>query len=60
MATAVQLLARGKTVTHVAFDLGFESVSAFTFSFRHCFGNSPGRYRSKQTIGNYNSKSSIQ
>jgi AraC-like DNA-binding protein len=60
MATAVQLLARGKSVTHVAFDLGFESVSAFIFSFRHYFGDSPGQYRLKQTIGNSNSESSIQ
>ncbi len=58
--SAVQLLAGGKSVTHVAFDLGFESVSSFIFSFRHYFGDSPGQYRLKQTIDNTNSKSSIQ
>lgn len=60
MVTAVQLLARGRSVTHVAIDLGFESVSAFIFSFRHYFGDSPGQYRLKQALGNVNSKSSIE
>ena len=48
MAAAVQLLARGKSVTHVALDLGFESVSAFIFSFRQYCGDSPGQFRQRR------------
>ena len=47
MVHAVQLLAVGKSVTQIAFDLGFESVSGFVCSFRQSFGVSPGQYRSK-------------
>ncbi len=52
MVHAVQLLASGKTITQIALDLGFESVSAFVFSFRQYFGVSPGQYRSKQVSQN--------
>jgi len=48
MVHAIKLLASGKTITQIALDLGFESVSAFIFSFRQYFGLSPGRYRAKQ------------
>ncbi len=46
MVHAVQLLASERTITEVSFELGFESVSAFIFSFRKYFGISPGQYRS--------------
>ncbi len=52
MFAAIQLLANGRSVTNIAFDLGFESVSAFVCSFRHYFGDSPGQYRSKQCLSN--------
>lgn len=48
MVHAVQLLASDRTVTQVALELGFESVSAFIFSFRKYFGMSPGQYRSSR------------
>lgn len=60
MVTAVQPLARGRSVTQAAMDLGFESVSAFIFSFRHYFGDSPGQYRSKQTLHTTTSSSRIE
>ena len=46
MVHAIQLLANNKTITQVSLELGFESVSAFIFSFRKYFGVSPGQYRS--------------
>ncbi len=51
MVTAVQLLARGGSVTQVAGELGFESLSAFISSFRRYFGESPGKFRSKPPQG---------
>lgn len=47
MVHAVELLANGKTITQIAHELGFESMSAFIFTFRRHFGISPGQYRSK-------------
>ena len=44
MVTAVQLLGTGRSVTDTAFELGFNSVSAFIFSFRKYFGEPPGKY----------------
>jgi AraC-like DNA-binding protein len=46
MVHAIQLLASDRTITQVSLELGFESVSAFIFSFRKYFGVSPGQYRS--------------
>ncbi len=45
MVHAVQLLASDRTVTEVSLELGFESLSAFIYSFRKYFGVSPGQYR---------------
>jgi AraC-like DNA-binding protein len=45
MVHAIQLLASDRTITQVSLELGFESVSAFIFSFRKYFGVSPGQYR---------------
>lgn len=47
MVHAIQLLASDRSVTQIALDLGFESVSAFIFSFRKHFGVSPGQYRAR-------------
>lgn len=41
---AVDLLACGRSVTAVAFDLGFASDSAFIAYFRQMTGETPGRY----------------
>jgi len=52
MIHAVRILANGSSDTQIAFDLGFESVSAFVFSFRQNFGVSPGKYRTRNDQGN--------
>ncbi|OYO31556.1 AraC family transcriptional regulator [Janthinobacterium sp. PC23-8] len=41
---ALELLAGGLPVTTVAFDLGYDNVSAFIALFRRTFGTTPGRY----------------
>ncbi len=41
---AVERLARGEPVTRVAYDVGFDSPSAFIQAFRAITGTTPGRY----------------
>jgi len=41
---ALERLAAGKSVTTVAFEVGYESVSAFVAAFREAFGEPPKRY----------------
>lgn len=41
---AVSLLAAGKSVTSVAFDMGYESMSAFSYMFRQTLGVSPREF----------------
>ena len=41
---AVQLLAKGESVTNAALDAGYSSMSAFIAVFRKAFGTTPGRY----------------
>ncbi|TIX90324.1 helix-turn-helix transcriptional regulator [Rhizobium sp. P44RR-XXIV] len=41
---ALQRLASGQSVTNVAFDLGYESTSAFIAMFRRMLGTTPARY----------------
>jgi len=41
---ALEWLAEGRPVTAIAFDLGYESPSAFIAMFRRTFGVPPGRY----------------
>ena len=41
---ALELLAAGGSVTAVAIDLGYDSVSAFISMFRNSLGMTPGRY----------------
>lgn len=41
---ALELLAEGLSVTAVAFDVGYETVSAFIEAFRGAFGVTPSRY----------------
>lgn len=42
---ALSLLASGRPVTTVAFDVGYESPSAFTAMFHRAFGVPPSQYR---------------
>ena len=44
MLSALQRLAAGEDVTHVAFDLGYQSPSAFIAMFKRLLGTTPGRY----------------
>ena len=44
LLTAIARLAEGQAVTTVAYDLGYESPSAFIAMFRRTLGTSPGRY----------------
>lgn len=44
---ALQRLASGQSVTNVAFDLGYESPSAFIAMFRRMLGTTPARYFSE-------------
>jgi AraC-like DNA-binding protein len=46
---AMSRLATGEPVTAVAFDVGYNSPSAFTAMFRKAFGAAPTRYISEQT-----------
>jgi AraC-like DNA-binding protein len=41
---AMRLLARGESVTSTAFEVGYESVSAFIAAFSSALGTTPGRY----------------
>jgi len=44
---AVERLGNGQNVTQVAFDLGYQSLSAFIEMFRKSLGKSPGQYFQK-------------
>jgi AraC-like DNA-binding protein len=41
---AIDRLDRGESVTRIAFDLGYQSLSAFIEMFRQSLGVSPGQY----------------
>jgi AraC-like DNA-binding protein/quercetin dioxygenase-like cupin family protein len=43
---ALKLLASGESVTAVAFEVGYDSTSAFIASFKNALGTTPGRYYS--------------
>ena len=47
---ALELLAAGNSVTAVAIDLGYDSVSAFITMFRESLGTTPGRYFAAATL----------
>lgn len=46
LLTALRLLESGRSVTSVALDLGFDSMSAFISAFRKFFGVTPGKFYS--------------
>ncbi len=45
---AIDRLGRGHSVTRVAFDLGYQSLSAFVEMCRQWLGTSPGQYARQQ------------
>ena len=47
---ANDLTARGKSVSEVAYDLGYSSEAAFTRAFRREFGSPPGEWRSRAAV----------
>ncbi|PMR73618.1 AraC family transcriptional regulator [Billgrantia endophytica] len=48
---ALQRLAQGESVTNIAGDLGYESVSAFISMFRRMLGTTPARYFGEAASG---------
>jgi AraC-like DNA-binding protein len=44
LSRALEMLADGRAVTTVAFDVGYDTVSAFIEAFRVVFGETPARY----------------
>jgi AraC-like DNA-binding protein len=50
LTTAVARLAEGEAVTAVAYDLGYQSPSAFIAMFRRSLGETPGRYLKKAGV----------
>ncbi|MDC7675661.1 AraC family transcriptional regulator [Asticcacaulis machinosus] len=44
LAEAISMLSQGKSVTSVAYDVGYNSPSAFTAMFQRAFGASPSQY----------------
>jgi AraC-like DNA-binding protein len=47
---AGDLTARGKSVSEVAYDLGYSSEAAFTRAFRREFGSPPGEWRARSGV----------
>lgn len=50
---AIDLLGEGRSISEVAFELGYQSTSAFIAMFRRALGATPGRYmeRGRHTLG---------
>lgn len=46
---ALELVADGASVTAIAFELGYDNVSAFIDMFRRATGDTPGRYKADKT-----------
>lgn len=44
LARSLEMLAEGRSVTTVALDLGYDSISAFIALFRRVIGTTPGEY----------------
>ncbi|MCG8492862.1 MAG: helix-turn-helix transcriptional regulator [Sneathiellales bacterium] len=44
LMAAIEMLAEGKSITNIALDLGYDSVSAFISMFRQMMGVTPSRY----------------
>jgi len=50
LLTALELLAEGRLVTEVAFEVGYDSRSAFINAFRRTFGTPPALSRTRFDI----------
>lgn len=50
---ALELLALGSSVTEVALDVGYDSMSAFISAFRRATGQTPGAYRARSRHPGY-------
>jgi len=48
LVESTERLARGASVTEVAFELGYNNVSSFVYMFRTNLGVPPGRYRARE------------
>ncbi|MBB1488169.1 helix-turn-helix transcriptional regulator [Oceanospirillum sp. D5] len=46
---AIELLNAGRSVTHIAFELGYNSASSFIYMFRQQTGLSPNRFQTNRT-----------
>jgi AraC-like DNA-binding protein len=51
LTAAVARLGEGEPVTAVAYDLGYQSPSAFIAMFRRSLGDTPGRYLKRASEG---------
>ena len=47
---ALRLLGRGESITNVALDVGYSSLSAFVSAFRKALGVTPGKYFRSETV----------
>jgi AraC-like DNA-binding protein/mannose-6-phosphate isomerase-like protein (cupin superfamily) len=45
LVESIERLARGASITQVAFDLGYSTTSSFVYMFRSNLGTAPGHYR---------------
>ena len=57
---ALQRLAAGQSVTNIAFDLGYESPSAFIAMFRRMLGTTPARYFTEAAEGDLSTRKLLQ
>jgi AraC-like DNA-binding protein len=57
---ALQRLAAGQSVTNIAFDLGYESPSAFIAMFRRMLGTTPARYFTEAAEGDPSTRKLLQ
>lgn len=51
LTLAIERLARGASIAEAAFDVGYESPSAFTAMFKRVLGTTPGRYCQEPRCG---------
>jgi AraC-like DNA-binding protein/quercetin dioxygenase-like cupin family protein len=50
LLAALEALGAGRSVTEAAFDVGYESVSAFVAAFRESLGATPGKYFGRDAL----------
>jgi AraC-like DNA-binding protein len=47
---SLEMLAEGQSITAIALDLGYASVSSYISLFRRTFGSTPAAYRLQQQV----------